>query len=96
MCETLRVYAYGRPMPRVAGKFDFRVCYRASFWERERSLQALSWTIVPDMLSLNGETTPLVVTNEHQPLDDVAHGTICFTISWKPDAPASEDEPLRV
>ena len=34
-------------MPRVAGKFDFRVCYRASFWERERAIQALSWTWRP-------------------------------------------------
>ena len=41
------LYAYGRPMPRVQGKFDFRVCYRTSFWERERALQALSWTWRP-------------------------------------------------
>ena len=41
------LYAYGRAMPRVAGKFDFRVCFRASFWERERSVQALSWTWRP-------------------------------------------------
>lgn len=41
------VYAYGHAMPRVVGKFDFRVCYRTSFWERERALQALSWTWRP-------------------------------------------------
>lgn len=41
------VYAYGRAMPAIAGKFDFRVCYRTSFWERERALQALSWTWRP-------------------------------------------------
>lgn len=41
------LYAYGSPIPRVYGKFDFRVCYRTSFWERERALQALSWTWRP-------------------------------------------------
>ena len=41
------VYAYGRALPRIQGKFDFRVCYRVSFWERERALQALSWTWRP-------------------------------------------------
>lgn len=40
-------YAYGRAMPPVKGKFEFRVCYRTSFWERERALQALSWTWRP-------------------------------------------------
>ena len=41
------VYAYGRALPRVTGKFDFRVCYRSSFWELERALQTLSWTWRP-------------------------------------------------
>lgn len=42
------IYAYGRPLPRVRGKFDFRVCYRLSLWERQRAQQALSWTWRPD------------------------------------------------
>lgn len=41
------VYAYGRALPRVQGKFDFRVCFRESYWERERAIQALSWTWRP-------------------------------------------------
>lgn len=41
------VYAYGRPIPRVLGKFDFRICFRSSLWERERSQLALSWTWRP-------------------------------------------------
>ena len=41
------LYAYGRAMPRVLGKFDFRVCHRSSFWELERAMQTLSWTWRP-------------------------------------------------
>ena len=41
------LYAYGRSLPRVQGKFDFRLCWRESSWERERSIQALSWTWRP-------------------------------------------------
>ncbi|KAL1522290.1 hypothetical protein AB1Y20_017911 [Prymnesium parvum] len=41
------VYAYGRPIPRTDGKFDFRMCFRASLWERMRAQLALSWTWRP-------------------------------------------------
>ena len=52
-CEpgTIRAALIYMPMdvslPRVQGKFDFRLCWRESSWERERSIQALSWTWRP-------------------------------------------------
>lgn len=41
------VYAYGRPLPALNGKFDFRACFRTSLWERMRVQRSLSWTWRP-------------------------------------------------
>ena len=41
------VYAYGRPIARLPGKFDYRLCFRQSAHEMNRTQAALSWSWQP-------------------------------------------------
>ena len=45
-------YAYGMSLPRTHGLWDYRVCFRQSYAERERSRRALSWTWQPESCTL--------------------------------------------
>lgn len=51
-CEAEQIkrpdrYAYGASMPGSSGYWDYRLCYRMSYQERERARATLSWTWQP-------------------------------------------------
>ena len=53
-CEPHRIhrpdrFAYARALPQVKGRYDFRICYRVSGFERWRSQLALSWSWRPQL-----------------------------------------------
>ncbi len=45
-------YAYGASLARTHGQWDYRVCFRMSYAERERSRHALTWTWQPESCTL--------------------------------------------
>lgn len=45
-------YAYGSPLPRTNGSWDYRLCSRMGYAQRARTREALAWSWVPDQCAL--------------------------------------------